>query len=51
MAEAGLLTDARRQYLALLNITGDPARQVVLRQRLQDLRLLNSTAKQNKETP
>ena len=51
MAEAGLLTDARRQYLALLNITGDPARQVVLRQRLQDLRLLNSAAKQNKETP
>lgn len=40
LAQAGLTIDARRQYLALLNITSDPARQAVIRQRLQDLRLV-----------
>jgi hypothetical protein len=48
MAEAGLLDDARRQYIALLDITTDLARQVVIRQKLQDLRLLNTAAEQKK---
>lgn len=51
LAQAGLLTDARRQYLALLNITSDPARQAVIRQRLQDLRLLKKVTQQEKVTP
>ena len=46
MVSAGLLVDARRQYLTLLEITGDPARQEIIRQRLQDLRLLNTATKQ-----
>ena len=51
MADGGLLNDARRQYLTLLNITVDPGRQAVIKQRLQDLRLLKSAEKQNKVIP
>lgn len=51
LAQAGLIIDARRQYLALLNITADPARQAVIRQRLQDLRLLKRTPQAEKESP
>jgi len=39
LAQAGLVADARRQYLRLLNLTVNSARQAVIRQRLQQLRL------------
>ncbi|MDQ1363504.1 MAG: hypothetical protein QG652_1365 [Pseudomonadota bacterium] len=51
LAQAGLIIDARRQYLALLNITADPARQAVIRQRLQDLRLLKRPPQPERESP
>lgn len=51
LAQGGLIVDARRQYLALLNITSDPARQAVIRQRLQDLRLLKKINQQDKVAP
>ena len=40
LAKAGLLGDARRVYESLLAITSDPARQSVLRTRLQQLWVL-----------
>lgn len=40
LAEAGLYADAQRQYRTLLNSTHDAARQAVLRNHLQQLRLL-----------
>lgn len=39
LAEAGLIQDARRQYLRLLRITRNSARKAVIGQRLQQLRL------------
>lgn len=39
LAQAGLISDAHQQFLALLKITSDPARQTVIRQQLQNLRL------------
>ncbi|MDX5332638.1 MAG: hypothetical protein LPK58_01125 [Gammaproteobacteria bacterium] len=39
LAEAGHVDDARRIYQQLLQATGEPERQVVLRQKLQALRL------------
>jgi hypothetical protein len=39
LAQAGLVADARRQYLRLLRLTLNSARQAVIRQRLQQLRL------------
>ncbi|HDP89776.1 MAG TPA: hypothetical protein ENN42_07465 [Thioalkalivibrio sp.] len=39
LAEAGHVADARRLYQQLLQATGEPERQVVLRQKLQALRL------------
>jgi hypothetical protein len=39
LAQAGLIQDARRQYSELLKITANPARQALIRQRLQDLLL------------
>jgi hypothetical protein len=39
LGQAGLRADARRQYVALLNATSDPARQAVLRHELQQLAL------------
>lgn len=40
LTEAGLYADAQRQYRTLLNSTSDVARQAVLRNHLQQLRLL-----------
>lgn len=39
LAQAGLVEDARRQYLRLLRVTANSARKAVIRQRLQQLRL------------
>ncbi|MCW9013257.1 MAG: hypothetical protein OQL06_05700 [Gammaproteobacteria bacterium] len=39
LAEAGLIDDARRQYLKLLRFTSNTARKAVIQQRLQQLRL------------
>ena len=39
LAEAGLIEDARRQYLKLLRFTSNTARKAVIQQRLQQLRL------------
>ena len=42
MAKAGLIKDAREQFIKLLRITGNDARKAVIRQRLQQLRLQQS---------
>lgn len=42
LAQAGLVEDARRQYLRLLRMTVNSARKAVIRQRLQQLRLKQS---------
>jgi len=42
MGKAGLIKDAREQYIHLLRITGDETRKSVIRQRLQQLRLQQS---------
>jgi hypothetical protein len=42
LAQAMLIDDARRQYIKLLRITGNAARQSVIKQRLQQLRLLKN---------
>jgi len=42
LAQAGLIDDARRRYVLLLKITANAARKAVIRQRLQQLRLLQS---------
>lgn len=39
LADAGLFLDARRQFLHLLDITGNAARKAVIRQRLQSIQL------------
>lgn len=42
LAQAELIDDARRQYIKLLRITANAARKSVIKQRLQQLRLLKS---------
>ena len=42
MGKAGLITDARQQFIKLLRITANEARKSVIRQRLQQLRLQQS---------
>lgn len=42
LAQARLIDDARRQYIKLLRITKNEARKSVIKQRLQQLRLLKS---------
>ncbi len=44
LAQAGLVEDARRQYLRLLKYTLNSARKAVIRQRLQQLRLKQNHA-------
>jgi len=44
MGKAGLIKDAREQFIKLLRITANDARKSVIRQRLQQLRLQQSNA-------